>query len=255
MKNDTQNNDLNKLSKELNVILETGTASDIENFVKNHFNHFRGIKIPYFRKDLDLLPDNIIIKLLHIEDILCYVVHTHGNYRILKLCLEANKSVNYIDINYEYGANEGYPLLHNEVIYGSFDCVKLLLEEGANPYLKNYKGRIPINYSKDEGITELLLSWMQKEQTSNKRDREDFEGFDKKEESTPSKRAKNEECCEELDSKQRDEQIEKRRLADSAKKHSQDITKFFKSQDKPPVGKHSERISKESECKGKEKAL
>ena len=264
MKNNTQNNDSNKLLRELEDILNTGTANEIENFVDNHFNFPENFKkmivswVPSFYEKLHLLLDNTIIKLLHnIYIFPCVIFNAldDGNYRLLRLCLEVNRSINLIDINCADNENEVIPLLHSAVISGSVDCVKLLLEEGANPFLKNYKGRIPINYSKDEGITDLLLSWMLKEQTSNKRDREDFECSDKKEESTPSKRAKNEECCEELDSKQRDEQIEKRRLAAAAETQSQDIRNFFKTQDKPPVGKHSERICKESEGKGKEKAL
>ncbi|WP_039456429.1 ankyrin repeat domain-containing protein [Candidatus Jidaibacter acanthamoebae] len=260
MKNNTRKNYLRKLVEEFKVVWMKGDINEIDNFIENYSKSLKDFN--YFVECLEKLPElfkKTVILLSDTHDgLFCYITENtviNGNYKLLKLCLEANKSLNHINVNYDYNGDDVKPILHRAVISGSIDCVKLLLEEGANPYLKDYKGRIPINYSKDEGITELLLSWMKKEQTSNKRDREDFEGSDKKEENTSSKRVKSEECCEELDSKQRDEQIEKRRLAAAAETHSQDITKFFKPQDKSPVGKHSERISKESEGKGKEKAL
>ncbi|MBA8667289.1 hypothetical protein H1Q59_05225 [Holosporaceae bacterium 'Namur'] len=260
MKNDTQINYLRKLLEEFKVIWMKGDTNEIDNFIENYSKSLKDFN--YFVECLEKLPELFKTTVILLSDthdgLFCNITESaviNGNSKLLKLCLEANKSLNHINVNYDYDGDDVKPILHRAVIFSNVDCVNLLLEEGANPYLKDYKGKIPINYSKDGGITELLLSWMQKGKTSNKRDREDFEGSDKKEENTSSKKVKSEECCVELDSKQRDEQIEKRRLADSAKKHSQDITKFFKSQDKPPLGKHSEKISKESKDKGKEQAL
>jgi ankyrin repeat protein len=46
------------------------------------------------------------------------------------------------DINRQ-DSNEGYSLLHKAVIHGKLDCVKFLIENGANMFAKTYNGKVP----------------------------------------------------------------------------------------------------------------
>lgn len=80
-----------------------------------------------------------------------------GNFNLVKEIIEENKN---IDINIQ--GNNGWTYLHYSVAQGEYEITNYLLENGANPDIKNHINNYPLNYAinyENIEIVKLLIEY------------------------------------------------------------------------------------------------
>ena len=82
-----------------------------------------------------------------------YYSSREGKVKFVKLLLEHCAYIN------DQGNNAKSTPLHAASFYNHFEVVNILLEEGANPTLRNIHNLTPINEGKDPEIRKLFEKW------------------------------------------------------------------------------------------------
>jgi ankyrin repeat protein len=71
-----------------------------------------------------------------------------GHINILSLLVTAGADVS--------AGDEGNTALHGAVAFQQVEAVRWLLTNDANPYAKDYEGRLPVDLAREQGNTEIL---------------------------------------------------------------------------------------------------
>jgi ankyrin repeat protein len=89
-----------------------------------------------------------------------HVAAGEGHVRVLSVFLSQG-----IDVDFRCPAWDDGTCLHNASAWGNEDVVSFLLANGANPFLKDTQGTIPVDFARDndhENVTSMLSSAMRR---------------------------------------------------------------------------------------------
>lgn len=83
-----------------------------------------------------------------------FEVASHGNNESLRKIFENKRNQNLLDVNSQ--DPHGNTILHHAAKRDNFEAVSLCLELGVDPFVKNEKGKIAMELTKDDRVKNLL---------------------------------------------------------------------------------------------------
>ena len=123
-------------------------------FEKNQFYHAQRGNLEKIKEILNTNEEeNLLSKKDYLKRTILYIAARNGYYDLVKYLIEIGADINEIQ-------STGSTPLHAASYFGHESVVKLLLENGSNPYIKNSYNIYPVQEAYNDKIKNLIISYL-----------------------------------------------------------------------------------------------